>query len=101
MPSDLCTALESPVAFEILAYLAEKPQAGDTPRGIAEWWLLERKIEYQIAKINEALAELVAKRLVLEYTGRDSRTHYRINQHKNKEIQTLLKQRLHDIGPPD
>lgn len=60
--------------------------------GIVEWWLLERKIKRQTANVKEALAELVAKGLVLEYKGVDSQTHYRINQDKYGEIQALLKQ---------
>jgi len=31
---------------EILAYLADHPDAQDTLAGIFEWWLLERKITY-------------------------------------------------------
>lgn len=90
--SDLCTNENSPIAYEILTYLAEHPDSSDTIEGIMEWWLLERKIEYQTGKVKEALAELVAKGLILENKGADARIHYRINRHKHGEIQEFLKQ---------
>ena len=91
MKRDQCPTEESQIGYEILAYLADHPDSGDTLEGIVEWWLLERKIEHQIANVKEALAELVAKGWVLEYKTRDARIHYRINQRKQGEIQTLLK----------
>lgn len=78
--------------YEILGYLAENPDAGDTMEGIVEWWLLEQKIKRETDRVEEALAELVAKGLVLKRKGENSRTHYRINQSKYKEIQELLKE---------
>lgn len=84
--------VESQIIYEILAYLAENPDAGDTVEGIVEWWLLEQKIKRETDRVEEALAELVAKGLVLERKGENSRIHYRINQSKYKEIQELLKE---------
>ena len=98
---DLCATEKSQIGYEILAYLADHPSSGDTLEGIAEWWLLERKIKHQIANVKEAIAELVTKGLVVEYKGSDARTHYRINQDKYKEIQAFLRQRSDDMrrGP--
>jgi hypothetical protein len=56
-----------------------------------EWWLLERQIKFQTARVKEALSELVAKGFILEHKGLNSQTHYRINQSKYKEIQVLFK----------
>jgi len=89
---DQCPTEESQIGYEILAYLVNHPDSGDTLEGIVEWWLLERKIKHQIAKVKEALAELVSRELVVKHKGRDARTHYRINQNKHEEIQALLKQ---------
>jgi hypothetical protein len=82
-----------PVAREILAYLAEHPDAQDTVEGIVEWWLLEQKIKHHTAQVQEALAELVTKGLVLKHEGRDTRIHYRMNRYKAEEIRALLKRR--------
>ena len=85
--------VESQIIYEILAYLAENPDAGDTVEGIVEWWLLEQKIKRETDRVEEALAELVAKGLVLERKGENSRTYYRIDRSKYKEIQALLENR--------
>lgn len=91
MERDLWATKESQIGFEILAYLTDHPHSGETLEGIVQWWLLERKIKLQIKEVKRALAELVAKGLVLESKTKDSRTHYRINQKKYKEIKAVLK----------
>lgn len=88
MESEGCTTKK--ITHEILAYLVEHPEAQDTLEGIVGWWLLEQEIKRQTVKVKKALAELVAKGLVLERQGKDSRTFYRINKRKRKEIQSLL-----------
>jgi predicted transcriptional regulator len=82
----------SQIAAAILAYLAEHPKAQDTLEGIVEWWLLEQEIKRRTAMVQEALAELLTKGLVVERKGRDGRMHYRLNRHKRQEIAALLKQ---------
>jgi hypothetical protein len=79
------------IGYQILTYLAEHPEAQDTLEGIVEWWLLERQIKFQTARVKEALSELVVKGLILEKKGPDSQTHYRINQKKYEEIKKLVK----------
>lgn len=82
---------KSQIAYKILAYLAEHPEAQDTLEGIVEWWLLEQQIKHQTAKVKKVLTELVAEGLILERKG-DLRTYYRINRRKYKKIRALLKQ---------
>jgi hypothetical protein len=82
---------ESKIGNEILAYLVENPKAQDTLEGIVEWWLLEREIKFETARVKEALSELVAKGLILEKKGPDSQIYYRINQKKYEEIKNLNK----------
>jgi hypothetical protein len=74
------------ISHRVLKYLAENPNAQDTLEGIVEWWLLDRLTMSNINKVNEALALLVAEHLVLERKGKESRTYYKINSHKLKEI---------------
>jgi hypothetical protein len=82
---------KSQIRNEILAYLAENPKAQDTLEGIVEWWLLERQIKFQTAKVKEVLSELVANGFILEHQGMNSKTHYRINQSKCSEIKQFFK----------
>ena len=84
------TKEESEMARDVLTYLVNNPGAQDTLEGIAEWWLLERKIETRTAKVKEVLAELVAKGLILERRGSDSRLRYLINDDSQDEIRALL-----------
>jgi len=79
------------IGNEILAYLVEHPEAQDTLEGIVEWWLLERQIKFQTARVKKALVELVTQGWILEQKGSDSKTHYRINRTKYQEIQALFK----------
>ena len=84
---------KSQIGYQILAYLVEHPEAQDTVEGIVEWWLLERQIKFQTARVKEALFELVCNGLILEKKGSDLQTHYRINQAKFKEIREFFKQK--------
>ena len=43
----------------ILAYLASKPEAADTPTGIFDWWLAPRRPEWSIGGVERALASMV------------------------------------------
>ena len=82
MKSDLLITDKSQIGNEILAYLVDNPKAQDTFEGIVEWWLLERAIKFQEAQVKEALADLVAKGLILEKKGSNSQIHYQFNQGK-------------------
>ena len=85
---------ESKIGNEILAYLVDHPNARDTLEGIVEWWLLERQIKFQTARVKEALSDLVTRGLILEKKGSNSQIHYRINQSMLNEIQELFKQKV-------
>jgi hypothetical protein len=87
------TPFNDQMSYEILAYLAEHPDAQDTLEGIVEWWLLERRIINQTVAVKKILSGLVERGLLVERSGRDARSHYRVNPRKAKEIKQLLKQR--------
>ena len=78
------------IGYRILNYVVENPNAQDTLEGIVEWWLLDRLTVSNVTKVKEALANLVAAHLVLERKGKESRTYYKINSHKLKEISERL-----------
>jgi Fe2+ or Zn2+ uptake regulation protein len=72
----------SRVARAILDYLTENPSAQDTLAGITEWWLPGQGIRTQTTTVKDALALLIAEGLIVEVKGKDSQSHYRINEHK-------------------
>jgi hypothetical protein len=82
---------KSEVAREILAYLADHPDAQDTLEGIIHWWLLERQIKYQMALVKEAVQELVDRGLLLENRIQGSKPGYRINAEKQDEIRKFFR----------
>lgn len=81
------------ISYRILAYLAENPKAEDTLEGIIEWWLLERLTKNYATKVKEVLTKLAFENLVLERRGKDSRTYYKINRRKLKQISALHKEK--------
>ena len=81
------------IAYRLLGYLAENPNAQDTLEGIVEWWLLERLTTNHAARVKEALEDLVLASLVLERRGKDSRTYYKINPLKLEEITAFLNEK--------
>ena len=87
---DLCLPNKTQIAHEILAYLAEHPDAQDTLDGIVQWWLLERKIKYQKVLVKEVLDELISEKLIKEYPFEGSRSRYQINRQKIEEARRLL-----------
>ena len=84
-------AQDSQTACEILSYLAEYSRAQDTLDNIIEWWLLERSVKYQIAKVRDALAALVRDGLVLEHKKQNLPTRYGVNWDRVAEIRAILK----------
>jgi len=78
------------VAEEILGYLAAHPDAQDTLDGIVEWWLLEQKIAVEAARVKDALAGLVAERLIIESRAGGSRSLYKLNRRRLKTVLKLL-----------
>jgi len=78
------------IAQDILGYLSNNPDAEDTLPGIVEWWLLAEHVKRRTETVKEALSELVQEGLLLETTGLDSQSHYRINAQKAAEIMALV-----------
>ena len=88
---DLLITNKLQIGNEILAYLVDHPKARDTLEGIVEWWLLERQIRFQTARVKEALSNLIARGFILEKKGSNSKIHYRVNQSRLEEIKKLVK----------
>jgi hypothetical protein len=82
------------IAREILAYLVDHPEADDTLDGIAQWWLLERKIYYHLIKVQEALNELVVRGYLIRNAGRGKGISYQVDKNRLEEITSVIKMDL-------
>jgi hypothetical protein len=90
MEQILTTEDKSAIAREILAYLSDHPASEDTLEGVAQWWLMERKIRYHISLIKQALSYLVERGLVLEISRNKLNPNYKLNQNRKDDITGLL-----------
>ena len=81
------------MAYDILAYLAENPDAQDTLEGIIGWWLLGQAVKPNTTFVEETLTELVNRGLVLARRGKGARTYYKVNRRRLREISALLTRR--------
>lgn len=89
----MCAPDQAQIRRDVLSYLIDHRDAQDTLEGIVEWWLLERKIKRQTVEVKKVIDDLAARKMILQHTTRDARTHYRVNHRKQKEIFALLKKR--------
>ena len=87
------------ISYDILAYMAEHPDAQDTTEGIVEWWLSERLTKPKVAGVEEALTELVTLGLILARRSEDARTYYKANRRRLREIAAVLAQHAGDSAP--
>lgn len=78
------------IAFKILDYLNEHPNAQDSTEGIINWWLLQMDINYQSSQVGEVLRVLSAKDVLLEQNQMGALT-YKINPNRRDEISSLIK----------
>lgn len=85
--------LRAKLRKEILRYLLQHPEAQDTVEGIAQWWLLERRIERHTRRLRAVVEELTAEGLLVERTGLDQRSLYRLNRRRIADIEELLGER--------
>jgi hypothetical protein len=79
------------LADEVLDYMLRHPEAQDTVEGIAEWWLLERRVARALAEVEAALGTLVAGGFLVANRAEDGRTHYRLNREKQREARRHLR----------
>ncbi|HEX9671581.1 MAG TPA: hypothetical protein VGC93_19085 [Thermoanaerobaculia bacterium] len=77
----------------ILSYLADNPEANDTVEGIAEWWLLDREIRDQTARVERALAGLAAAGWLVASRTTGSPTRYRLNPARTADVAALRRER--------
>ena len=76
---------EDDIADIILGYLAEHPQASDTLKGIAEWWIMRQQVRVEVETLKSVLRELIESG-VLEASGNGDSRRYAL---KAKETDLL------------
>ena len=64
------------VADALLDYLAECPDAMDTPRAITDWWVMRQQVRIQVETVARVLNKLVERGL-LEQVGTGDERRYR------------------------
>lgn len=76
---------EPELAEQIVAYLAERPQAMDTLEGIARWWLLRQQVRVIVERVEGALEALTAEG-VLELVQVGPDRHYRLRRQDSASL---------------
>lgn len=80
----------SATAGQILAYLAENPDATDSLEGILNWWLPQCRVTGRIGRVKAALAELVSEGLLIESKAAGSPKRYRLNRNRLDEVRRTM-----------
>lgn len=65
---------DSEILRAILLYTKRNPEAADTAKGIAKWWLQDK---YPVRKVIEALDRLTAEGLIVQIGESKSRRVYK------------------------
>lgn len=79
------------VAGSILRYLRENPEAQETLKGIAEWWLLKQRISEAVDQVSEALSWLVERGYLIETKSPGIAPIYKINPASLSDLENFLK----------
>jgi hypothetical protein len=82
---------ERQLADEVLGYLLRHPEAQDTVEGVAEWWLLERRVAEAMANVEAVVSSLVAREFLVATEAKDGRVYYRLNREREREIRCHLR----------
>jgi Fe2+ or Zn2+ uptake regulation protein len=80
----------SELARQILRYLVTRPDAQDTVRGIASWWLMREAVERGVEAVQTALQQLVDDGLVIEHQSGVSQARYQLNSKRSAEVERFL-----------
>lgn len=74
---------------QILQYLVRHPQAMDSVKGIAQWWIARQVIEGRIDEVFEAISLLATDGLVKENTKLDGTVVYSLNRDRLVDIKKM------------
>lgn len=85
-----CRSKKAKAARWILGYLTRHPHAEDNLEGIARLWILEQRIEEEVALVQDVLDDLEAAGALHKRESRGARARYRLNHDAYNEILNLL-----------
>jgi hypothetical protein len=74
----------------VLRYLAKNPDAKGTVESIAEWWILEQRIEDCLEAVQDALSDLVTAGFLLEERRPNRPVMYQLNRQRLKDVEDFL-----------
>lgn len=77
---------------EVLQCFARFPQRQDTLQGIAQWWLMENRVEWAVTEVQAALDELLARGFIISWRTTDGQTRYKVNPDAWEEIEALVQE---------
>jgi hypothetical protein len=66
---------ERDLADAVMDYISEHPNAMDTCKGIAEWWILRRQVRVDVEMLGRVLEQLTEKGLLIK-VGSDEQARY-------------------------
>lgn len=66
---------------EVLDYLHNNPNSGDTLEGIARWWMMRQRLSESVDAIQTALEQLKREGAVFERKTTGGRTVYFASEH--------------------
>ena len=89
------------MARAVLRYLNGHPEAKDTLDGIARWWLQREWTERLLGDVEQALAILMSRHLVLETRRPGTPPCYRLNAEQGEAIVKMLQGRGRHMGIED
>jgi hypothetical protein len=70
---------DAELARTVMEYLVEFPEAMDNLKGIAEWWVMRRKVRVDVEDLTRVLGQLIEHGL-LEKTGTGEGVRYRLKK---------------------
>ena len=85
---------EEDVADVILKYLAEQPQASDTLKGIAEWWIMRQQVRVEVNTLDKVLRQLTENGVLKEFGEGDNRQ-YRLKAKEYAFLRAPLSLKIH------
>jgi hypothetical protein len=79
---------------EILRYLANHPDAGDTVENIAKWWIPFERLLPRWSVVEQALAYLIAQGLLAESTLPGGQRFYKVVPGERAKIARLVQEKV-------